>query len=334
MRVYYEIESKTRTSDLPNKQMVNKTIFVCIAAIDEIDLYQTINSCFEQAKNPENVYVGVLVQNQRYDEVDLSSFKNTSIIKINSTEVMGVGATRQLASLLHNNQDYFLQIDAHMIFTKDWDERCISYYETLKNQHEKVILTGYAPNWYRNSSGTIIMESFSVENHSLTIVDDEVSKQPILGLVDFPIQTILDKQVVEQKAISYHFIFSEINFVSEFLPDPQIIYNGDEATLSLRMFSRGYKFFMPNELILYHLDKQRDSFYSNQPKWQPMYMGIQEARSPRENRINFDAYERVKNVFTGKLLGYYGSVDMEQISAYGEFVGINFDKLYDEHQTI
>ena len=60
---------------------------------------------------------------------------------------------------------------------------------------------------------------------------------------------------------------------------------------------------MPCELILYHLDKGRDSFYSNQPRWQPMFMGLQDARSPRENRIMLDAYNKVKDIFTGKILG-------------------------------
>jgi len=311
--------------------MVNQKIFVSIAAIDEIDLYQTISSCFSQAKNPENIYVGVLVQNQIYDEVDLSAFKNVSIIKIVSDDIMGVGATRQMASLLHNNQDYFLQIDAHMIFVKDWDENCISYYETLKDEYGKIILTGYAPSWYRNEIGEIVKESFSARNHSLSLVLDQNSKQPIIGIVHLPIQQVLDKQVVEQKAISYHFIFAEINFVSDFMPDPNIIYNGDEATLSLRMFSRGYKFFMPNVPILYHLNKQQDSFYSNQPRWQPMFLGMQKPRSAREERINYDAYHRVKDIFTGKIIGYYGSSSVEKIQSYGEFVDIDFDKVYNDY---
>jgi hypothetical protein len=307
------------------------SIFVSIAAIDEIDLYQTISSCFDQAKNPENIYIGVLMQNQIYDEIDLSCFSNVSIIKIESKEVMGVGATRQLASMLHNNQDYFLQIDAHMIFSKNWDELCISYYETLKTKHEKVILTGYAPSWYRLESGEIITDPFSIENHSLSLVPDNISKQPIVGIVDLPICKVLDKDFVEQKAISYHFIFAEIGFIYEFLPDPYIVYNGDEATLSLRMFSRGYKFFMPCENILNHLNKQIDFFYSRQPRWQPMFMGLQEARSPREKRITYDAYNRVKDIFLGNLIGYYGSIDIEQIDAYAKFVGINFEEVYNDY---
>ena len=307
---------------------MNTTIFVSIAAIDEIDLRQTIESCFAQAKNPDNIYIGVLMQHQLYDEVDLSDFKNVSVIKISSDEIMGVGATRQMASLLHNNQDYFLQIDAHMIFAKDWDENCISYYEALKDEYGKVILTGYAPAWYRDSSSQIIMNSFSAKTHSLSLVLDKTSKQPIVGIVNLPVQEVSGKQVVEQKAISYHFIFADINFASEFLPDPQIIYNGDEATLSLRMFSRGYKFFMPNEPILHHLNKQQDSFYSSQPRWQPMFLGLQKAKSPREERINLDAYNRVKDIFTGKLLGYYGSLNAEEIQNYSKFTGINFNETY------
>jgi hypothetical protein len=308
--------------------MVNKTIFVSIAAIDEIDLEQTLTSCFSQAKYPDNIHVGVLVQYQQYEEVNLSKFKNVSVVKLTSEEVLGVGATRQISSMLHNNQDYFLQIDAHMIFAKDWDELCVSYYDTLKLEYEKVILTGYAPNWYRSKFGEIVLEPFSIGGCSLSLVADKKSQQPVVGIVDLPIQIVLDKTVVEQKAVSYHFIFTEIDFVSSFLPDPFIIYNGDEATLSLRAFSRGYRFFMPSEAIVHHLNKQLDSFYSSEPRWQPMFLGLNPPRSNRELRANVDAYNRVKDIFTGKLLGYYGAPDAAGIAAYEKHVDLNFNDIY------
>jgi hypothetical protein len=60
-------------------------------------------------------------------------------------------------------------------------------------------------------------------------------------------------------------------------------------------------------------------------------MGLTEPRSERELRANVDAYTRVKNIFTGKLLGYYGSPTVEGIEAYEKHVDLKFNDIYNSY---
>jgi hypothetical protein len=309
-----------------------ETIFVYFSAIDEIDIRQTITSCLKNAVDPDRIHFGIVVQYNQYKKDTFKDFPNLKQIKIEFDEVLGVGATRQLAYLLHNNQTYCLQIDAHMIFNMGWDEQLIKHYNAAKEVRDKVILSGYAPSWYRDSDNNIYKEDHD-ESRSLTIVNDFVSaKQPILGFMksESPIE-INGLKLYEQKAISCHFIFSEMSLFDSILPDTFIIYNGDEATTSLRAISRGYRVYMPAENILWHLNKTKDNFYSNEAKrWQPMFMGKQPPNSEREIRTAYQAYKRVKDVFLGEILGIYGAETKEDLQWYSSYIGIDFKEVYDK----
>jgi hypothetical protein len=306
-----------------------KKIFVHFSGIDEIDIRQTITSCLENALHPERISFGILTQYQQYSRETFSDIDNLRIAEISSDEIFGVGITRQMASLLYVDEDYCLQIDAHMIFNKHWDEKMINYYNAAKTVNDKVILSGYAPSWYRSPENEIIKTSPSVIR-SLTLVNDSIAaKQPIVGFTDSVNPISCDGLVFyEQKAISYHFIFSETKILEKFLPDPFIIYNGDEATLSLRVISRGYRVYMPNEILIWHLDKMNDNFYSTQKRWQPSFLGIQKPKSQREIRINQTAYKRVKDIFSGNITGDYGAETKEALIWYSSYVGIDFEECF------
>lgn len=307
-----------------------ETIFVCFSGIDEIDIRQTLTSCLENSKYPERIYFGIGIQYHQYNRESFKDFSNLKQIEIIFDEVLGVGSTRQMVSLLHNNETYCLQIDAHMIFNKDWDEKIIEYYKAAKQVNNKVLISGYAPSWYRDMNDNIYKEK-NTPSQSLTLINDfERSNQPIVGFMPLQDAILVNSLMLyEQKAVSYHFIFSEISMFNELLPDPLIIYNGDEATISLRAITRGYRVYMPNEIILWHLNKSADNFYSNEKRrWQPLFLGKQEPNSLREIRANQQAYDRVKDIFLGNILGYYGAETKEDILWYSSYVGINFEECY------
>lgn len=307
-----------------------ETIFIYFSGIDEIDIRQTINSCLENATYPERIHFGILIQYNQYKKDSFKDIKNLKQVEVVFDEVLGVGPTRQIASLLHNNETYCLQIDAHMIFNKNWDEEIIKYYKAAKTINDKVIISGYAPSWYRNKNNDIYKQDGPISS-SITIVNDlDRAKQPIVGLMPLsnPIK-INDLIIYEQKAISCHFIFSEMNVLNYIFPDPFIIYNGDESTTSLRAISRGYRVYMPQEIILWHLNKMEDNFYSNQEKkWQPLFLGKHDNTSLREIRAIQASYDRVKDIFLGNILGFYGAETKEDLEWYNKYIGIDFSESF------
>lgn len=305
-------------------------IFIAIPAIDEIDVKQTITSALENATYPDRITFGLCVQYQQYSKDSFKEFKNIKIVELSSDEIMGVGLVRQIAYMLHNGEKYFMQIDAHMLFDKNWDENLINYYIAAKKISDKIILSGYVPSWYRDEKNNIVKDPINKLSNSLTLAHHPEAKQPTASR-EQTIEKIESDGLVlhKQKAISCHFIFSESNFIYNFLPDPFIIYNGDEATLSLRAISRGYLVFSPEEAIVWHLDKRLDNFYSNEPvRWQPLWLGTQEPRSDREIFICIASYNRVRDIFNGSVLGYYGAESEEDIIWYSSYIGIDFKESF------
>lgn len=150
------------------KEDRNKTIFITIAACEELFLEQTIKSAIALSETPERLFFGVFNNILDYNNMfykdefgklnrpknNLSLLSNTFFTQnknimyaelVTSTP-MGTGYGRLNASLLstNNEHDYFFQIDAHTIFSKGWDRVLISNYNRItyeNNDYEKIILT-------------------------------------------------------------------------------------------------------------------------------------------------------------------------------------------------
>jgi len=135
-------------------------VSICCLGIDH-DLPNTISSCFDMANNPEEVYIGIacIGEESFYKEISqLFNNKNITISYHESTGNIGVGKGRKLAADLYDNQDYFLQIDSHTLFRKDWDIKILDkYIEALKKFNtDRVVFSGYLSGYkYIEQDGNI-----------------------------------------------------------------------------------------------------------------------------------------------------------------------------------
>ena len=48
-----------------------------------------------------------------------------------------------MAQTLMNDESYFLQIDSHTVFEKDWDEYLLNYLKIIKKNHSKPVISAY-----------------------------------------------------------------------------------------------------------------------------------------------------------------------------------------------
>jgi hypothetical protein len=117
--------------------MKNDTIFIAIPSTDDEELRFTVESIYNNAANPERVFVGVAFLGKKKKLLkeleDLGNkYSNLSYLvtkqKKNDISTLGVGIGRSRAASLYNNQDYFLQVDSHSHFFKNWDEDIISLF--------------------------------------------------------------------------------------------------------------------------------------------------------------------------------------------------------------
>lgn len=116
----------------------NGKIFVSIAALEEPSLVDTIKNCLKNAKNPNNIIFGISLQYS--NEPDLSFIDNQSrIIKYplpdyNNNIGPGIIEIRNAIKKLHKDEEYFLQIDSHTVFDKNWDNTLIVDLDKFENK--------------------------------------------------------------------------------------------------------------------------------------------------------------------------------------------------------
>lgn len=182
---------------------LSDSIFVSIPSFRDGDLINTVADLYDKALNANRVFVGICEQNaptdskfyedfhkllkQRYPLLKIP-FENIKLHHMDASEATGPMAARVLIeTTLYSEQKYWLQIDSHMMFMLDWDQRLIDNFEEVcratrkqidhdfeeieanksKPNSNKVILTMYPSNFNPNDRQPIadIFREYNKKNH-------------------------------------------------------------------------------------------------------------------------------------------------------------------------
>jgi hypothetical protein len=123
------------------------TIFVSIASYRDPQTDPTIIDLFNKAKNPDSIFIGLCLQHDN-NEIFISPNPNIKILEYNWRESQGTcWARHNIQKLLHNNETYYLQLDSHHRFVKNWDTLLIDTIKELKEKYPKPIIGGYCPGY-------------------------------------------------------------------------------------------------------------------------------------------------------------------------------------------
>ena len=113
------------------------TIFVSVASYRDDECPLTIKSLYDNAENPDKLFVGICSQNKpgiEEEECLPKNFKYTKNIRIKRlkhTDAKGPNFARYVCSHLWKGEEYFCQIDSHLIFKKNWDTIIKNMYKSL-----------------------------------------------------------------------------------------------------------------------------------------------------------------------------------------------------------
>lgn len=318
---------------------MNSKIFVCTSAYNDTDLLLSLETAFSNANSPDNVYFGIAMQYPDLPKPDLSNYKNVKTIDILEPYPIGTSPSRAVAARLLGDESYFLSIDAHTIFKKDWDKNLLEYFNEIKQQYNKPIISTYSPYWYRDKNGCIFNqnknESFEEEMPQFTLkfkMEDEIFPE---GYV-MPTPT-WDKKVTskyeEHYLIGAHLLFTESTYLKEVPFDPYISYH-EENTTAMRAWTRGYRIFAIDKDILW----TREMFHgpADSDSWRH--------KTERKNLDGFSYLDRIaigavrcKNILLGEIIGIYGSPSIELLKEYERCAGIDhadvYKKIYERVET-
>jgi hypothetical protein len=251
-----------------------RTIYVSIASYRDDDCPNTIKSLLENSGYPNRIYLGICQQNTETDIdcidneqlkfnnlFDFESYKksNIRIKRLHAQEAKGPTYARYLCSLLYNEEDYYLQIDSHMLFNKDWDIKLINYLDQIYNKNIlKAVITYYPKDW--SSEGKTI-------RGQSTFCKGTIGYDSQVYLFRGSIVNDNKNEPREVAYCSANFFFTYGCFLNEIPYDPNLpqLFEGEEPLFTVRLWTSGWNFYSPPEDLCYHfyIRKDKPKYWDN-----------------------------------------------------------------------
>lgn len=227
-------------------------IFVSIASYRDPELLPTINDLLNNCANPQDLTICIGWQHSEEDAWDnLDEYKNDSrfiILDIPYKEAKGVCWMRAEIQKQYGGEKYYLQLDSHHRFSKDWDVTLKDYLHYLQCKgHDKPLLSAYIPGYFPDTDP----EGRVNEVWGLNI--DRFMPAGAIFLTPHHISDF--ENLVEPfptRFTSAHFIFTLGSFPVEVPYDPELYFHGEESSLAARAYTFGYDLFAPHKVVIWH----------------------------------------------------------------------------------
>ena len=225
-------------------------IFCSVASYRDKQCPLTVMDMIKKAKNPQNLVICINQQNAESDNdcFDNHDFKPAKIkfIKLSDKEARGPCWARYLIQQEWRGEQYFLQIDSHMRFVQDWDQKCIDQLNTLP---EKSCLTNYVSNFNLKEGKP---DEQNQLRGPLSIVNKETSDIDGFFRVNSPFITNADKPMLAKGwAACFSFSKSDLLHDAPYDPYTPFLFFGEEMDIWARMWSRGWKVYAPSVPICF-----------------------------------------------------------------------------------
>lgn len=299
-------------------------IFVSVASYRDFECSNTINSLFENANKPHKIYIGICSQNSSVSNEeclskDLKYPNNVRIHRLKHTDALGPTYARYLCSHLWEGEEYYLQIDSHMIFNKNWDKTMIDMYQELP--HNKCAFTTYPPD-YGNKTNKA---SFTCSSHF-----DNINHQQGTFDIISEAQLRYEQNAQITPYFSAGFFFSKSNFLYDVPYDPYLpyLFQGEEPLMAIRLYTNGWDLYNPPKPVCVHnyVNNKEQNAASKKPKFWSDNSHNNHAKIQIESKKRYlkiiGQDVQCKPEFL-KHIDYYGLGNIRSVEEYFDFAGIN-----------
>jgi hypothetical protein len=237
---------------LPNIRNTNNKIFINLASYRDPECSKTIKSLIYNSSNWNNLRIVVCQQNAEEDKdckigLEEKYLSNVEVIILSYKDARGPTWARFLIQQKYNGEKYYMQIDSHTIFEKDWDSKLI---QTLNELPPKSCLTQYLPDYNIGEFKTtpklrknlVVSRICSLDGFS-RINSEHVNLN----------ENFTFTEPFKSNCWSGCFSFSRGDICIDapidcYTPD---VFFGEEMDITLRLFTRGWNFYSPHYPIAY-----------------------------------------------------------------------------------
>mmetsp|Transcript_8541 Transcript_8541/g.17859 ORF Transcript_8541/g.17859 Transcript_8541/m.17859 type:complete len:603 (-) Transcript_8541:399-2207(-) len=246
-----------------------RTIYVAIASYRDYQCRDTVTSIFSRAKNPQRVRVGVVDQIVEGEDgpcdapyAPCSSDPNQmlcrwkdrlDVFQVDAPLAIGPVFARHLGHRMYRGEYYYMQSDAHVTFTQDWDEDIVSQQEATGD--EMAVLSTYLTDIEGSidpATGRSLRDTRPIMCNT-DYEDGQGNKYLRHGSQPEAVPTVRGMpQLQPYWAAGYS--FSRGHFVVNVPYDfyQPMIFQGEEMSIGIRGFTIGYDFYAPERSVCFH----------------------------------------------------------------------------------
>lgn len=232
----------------------------------------------------------------------------------------GVCWARSLAFGLRVAETHLLQIDSHTLFEPGWDRLLLERLGHHAQTCPKPILTTYPPGFEMVNGHPV---AHPLDPSSTWVLrprpDAELRDENLtLRFRAVPVATPHDLPGFH---ISAGFLFTTTDFIDEVPYDPFLYFHGEEQSLSLRAYTRGWDIIHPHDVPLMHAYRKasdRGTSWHGHPQWDV-------GREVSHVEFRERARDRLRHLIDGtRNLGAYGLGSARTLADYARRSGIDY----------
>lgn len=303
-------------------------IFISIAAFHEPLLAQTIADACHKAERPDELVFGVVDQHPHNRRAELQAlYPNLKLryVHVHPVDARGACWARALCFSMYRGETFVLQIDSHMIFELSWDGRLRQQLHSLLELSPKPLVTNYPWGFEMRGRTPVVDPNRTLGVTLILKPHPEITLSDRSATLRFVTDQVKTDQPVKACHIAAGFFFTLGQFVEEVPYDPQLYFHGEEQSLALRAYTRGWDLFHLQEIPLYHLYKQAGG-ESESVHWHSRWSDLRdisyaEATRHADERLMDLLYER-------RDLGVYGLGQQRTLDDYAREFGIDYRRRY------
>jgi hypothetical protein len=291
------------------------SVFVQLPSYHDFELPKTIINALDQSSGSHTINFGVHHAFYKKNEIYIPNFTNITKIEVEAPTNMGLGIARNIANSFYNGEDYYLQIDSHSRFDKNWDLSLISYVKEFQACGVKKPLLSTYPGIYSYTER----------------LDESIEYSAIsnyISFTEFPekfAETLIPSQKAVhngesriQSSISGGYIFSTGEFSTVGFND-KVAFWGEEILIAAMAWTRGFDLLIPPKPHIYHL------YYNSKIEFQ---------RNGRRHvwndfpelwqAMDIESKKEVKDILSTGRVGPQALGTERSLDDYGVYAGLDF----------
>ena len=320
---------------LPNPTIKPGTIFVSVASYRDPECSTTVRDLFTLASNPDRVFVGTVEQNKP-GEAKESCVYNCPECKVRldkgqirvqlytHEEARGPSFARWAASKLWNGEEFFLMVDSHTYFEKNWDSDLISQWE--KTNDPKAIISSYPPTKEQ-------MADMKRQGFKTTVANCNGSYDGNLFKAKANIITPKTPGIPQRiPFIAAGFFFGRYTLLYDNPWDPwasAFVFFYEEALMNLGLWKAGYNIYAPSKPVCsHHYGRPGASKFFENSKWHKCkeraetramyYFGLKTL-----NEVHKDFIKDIDKYYVGTQRTVQSYLDFIKFDSKKKTVGVN-----------